>query len=448
MHSLVKSVFGLFLTLLVAWLGIHWWLQRGAETSPPAAQQQSQYTQQIQSDIDFFKEKVSAGNWVFGVRLAHLNEKAFRLTNDYRYLADAEAVLRDYLTHEETAEAYVLLSSIALTQHAFDQARVEAERARSLAQSDVDHEQALGALFDAQLALGDLSGLKNTREALRKLRPEPSFATLIREARYIERMEGDLATAATLFEQACDQIADSDDVWTRAWCLTQVGVYRLHGGDPLDEVATYLQRVTSEIYPHFTLALEAQGELAALQENYPASKEYYELALEHGSSPDVYLELAEISLAQHDAARATAAWQDYVAAIGAHRVTTQSSANAVVHVRGLVQALLGLGEQEQALVEARADLNKRPQDPGALQTLAFLYLVTGNYEEALETSSQIAPAVELNGEEAFVRGAAMYKTGRIDEATPYLTVARSKERELGLRVRRVWRELLPTLVPL
>jgi tetratricopeptide (TPR) repeat protein len=444
MKTLIKNLISLAIIVAFAGFGMHWWLQRGQEPAAPAAEETlNVYAQQVNSDIDFFQEKVAAGNWVFGLTLAQLNEKAFRLTNDYQYLAAAEQAARDYLEYEETSGAYALLSSIALTQHEFEEARQQAEQAHQRALNEADREQALGALFDAALALGDQETLQTTQQALRALPSGPTFGALTREARYVDRFVGDVGEAASLFTQACGLLQDGDDVWTRAWCMSEAGFYQLRDGQPLPEMSQYFRRITEEIYPDFPRALEAEGHIAALQGNYSESRQQYESALQHGSSPEVYLELAEIALAQNNSAEAATAWQKYVSAIGAHRLDTQASASAVVHVRGLVQALVGLGEYEEAAEEAQHDIAKRPRDVGAQQTLAFLYLVDGNYEAARQASLKIPADIPLTGEEAFVRGAALYKLGKFEEAAPYLATARTRERDVSLRGRRVWQELLP-----
>lgn len=437
MNSLLKSLVGLVLVVVIAVFGVKLWMGeiRWFTSSPTET-----YKQQMESDIDFFQEKVSSGNWVFGAKLAQLQEQAFRLTNDYRYLVEAQSSIREYLTHEEISGAFALLSSLSLTQHEFEQARMQALRARELAHSFSDKEQSLAALFDAQLALGDIMGLRESIEELRQLSPEPTFGVLVREARYVDRMKGDVATAAIYFGKACDQIQDSDDVWTRAWCLTHVGIYRFRGGEAVENTSKYFDRLDTEIYPGFNLALEVRGHLSALQGNYVQAKEYYNKALEKGGSPDSYLELAEIALLQQDAASARAAWMNYVSAIGAHRVAVQSS-SSIVHVRGLVQALYGIGEREKALAEANKDLEKRPNDPTALQTLALLHAANGNFAEALAVSLRIPSDVSLTGEEAFVRGISLQKLGKIEEAAPYLAIVRSKDRDLSLRTKRMAQEL-------
>lgn len=396
----------------------------------------------LAEDLAFFEGKIAEGQWVFGTNAAGLAERLFRLTNDYAYLARAEQLVHHTLTHEETAEAYVLLSSLALTRHDFAAAQKHVTRAAAIAQGPSENMQTESQRFEVALALGDLGAMRSALAVLRVRASVAPFDALVRQAQFLDRVDGNLAAAAELFREACERFSVADDPWTVAWCLTQLELLRFRNGDPLPDVDARLVRITEEVYPAFMLALELRARIAARAGAWESSTELLEAALSAGSAPDIQLERAEVALARGDRPGAQAAWRTYLEGLGAHRLDTRTPVTVVAHVRGLVQALLALGDPGRALTEARNDLQRRPKDPGAHQTLAFLLFVQGRYGEALAESRRVT-GVSLNGEEAFVRGASLWKLGRRDEADRWLDHARTRERDLTLRARRVWRERLP-----
>lgn len=397
-------------------------------------------------DLAFFERKIAEGQWTFGTNAAGLAERLFRLTNDYAYLSRAEQLVQSTLTHEETAEAYALLSSLALNRHDFAAAQRYVAQAAVIAQGPGEVARTEGQRFEVAAALGDLGTMRRALVVLRARESVAPFDYLVRQAQFLDRVDRNLEAAAALFGDACERFTVADDPWTVAWCLTQLELLRFRNGDPFPDVDARLVRITEEVYQEFPLALELRARIAASSGEWERSAGLLDAASSAGSSPDIQLERAEVALARGDHPGAQSAWRTYLEALSVHRLDTRTPLTAVAHVRGLVQALTALGDADRALAEARNDIERRPRDPGAHQTLAFLFLVQGRYSEALAESRRVI-GVTLNGEEAFVRGAALWKLGRRDEAERWLDIARARARDLTPRTQRVWHEMLPDVSP-
>ena len=408
-----------------------WWYQR-SDTRVDSAHAYDAYTNQVVSDIDFFTEKVAAGNWIFGEQLAALNERAFRLTNDFSYLQAADEAAADYLDREHTAGAYATLSNLALTKHEFVQARDYAESARTLANTTDENIAALGALFDAHSALGEIHPMQEVVVAMKAIDPD-SFATLVREARLVARTTGDTTRAVQLFAQACRHIDQSNDIWNRAWCATHVSALELQTDKPLAAIDRDLERVLEQVYPNFPLALALRGHIAAHQADYEQSVSLYERAIEQSQNPDLLVELAYVERLRGNSNTAQEILQQYLDAIGDHHDLTRASSSAIVHVRGLIQAYASLDQTDDALHEATHDITDRPDDPGAYQSLAFLYLDLGEYAAALEASLNIPGTVTLTPEEALVRGIALQQLDREADAQMWLERACEHQNAWSLR---------------
>ena len=186
------------------------------------------------------------------------------------------------------------MGTLALTRHQFRDALVWARRSLAVAPARV---APLGVRADALIELGRYREGFATIDRRLELRPDlPSYS----RASYARELQGDRVSAIALMGLAVN--AGGPGTESRAWTRVQLGLLRFGGGD-LDGAEREMRRALSE-RPGDARATAGLARVIAARGELDRAAALYSRAIDRVPLPEYPAALAEIHLAQGDAAAA------------------------------------------------------------------------------------------------------------------------------------------------
>ena len=303
-----------------------------------------------------------------GLGLAYL-QKA-RETGIPRYFDDAKRYLLESQRRQLNYEALKGLAAVHLALHEFHEALAAAEEAVKTRPADPE---AVGALFDAHLALGEDGKAERVFDTLRS--QSPGFLTESRLSN-LEEYRGRLAEARDAMLRAC---ADAERARlpsaTRAWCRVRLGALFVTTCEPARAEREY--REALGLFPDYYLAREHLAELAAAQGRIAEAIAWYEGLLRTNPGPHYTLALTDLEAATSGDDRAAAV---RAAALTALRDSAESGHRADWRTLAL-HLLEDDATVDEGLRWAERDWDNR-RDSFAADTLAWAFHRRGRLTEA------------------------------------------------------------------
>lgn len=303
-----------------------------------------------------------------GLGLAYLQKG--RETGIPRYFDDAKRCLLESQRRQRNFEAMKGLAAVYLARHEFHEALSAAEEAVQTLPSDPG---AMGALFDAHLALGEDGKAAGVLDTLR--RQSPGFLTDSRLSTF-EEHRGRLAEARDAMLRACAEADETrSPAATRAWCRVRLGALFVATCEPTRAEGLYREALA--LFPGYYLAREHLAELAAARGRFDEAIAGYEGLLQTNPGPDYQLALADLLDATGE--------DDRAAALRATALTTlRDSAESGHRADWRTLGLLLLEDDatvEEGLRWAERDWENR-RDSFAADTLAWAFYRRGRLGEA------------------------------------------------------------------
>jgi hypothetical protein len=373
--------------------------------------------------IAYFEKRLVSNpdNYMVKGRLASRYVLRFGTGADPADVARAEALARDLVrTAPDRGAALSRLSGVLLMQHKFGPALDAAREALTL---DTLSQDALGAWFDAALAVGRYG---EADIALTRLRPG-TLAAQVRRAQWLDA-SGKSEAAYDTFDRICRQLERSGArPPVVAWCLTQLaGVEHSRSGP---DAAAALWRRALRVQPGYRGALEGLAALAAARSQWSQAAEIYDrIAVD--AHPDLYLRAAEAAAALGLTVRAQKYERRFLAVAG--RAENEALFGEVLALyyaeRGGAEAL------DTALALAQRDVNRRPTIE-SFDVLSWARYRRGELVEALAASDQARRWGSPTPTMDYHRGRILEALGRGVEAAALLERALAHHTLLAPHVR-------------
>jgi hypothetical protein len=235
--------------------------------------------------IAFYRERIGdRGTYPSYARLGLAYLQKARETGPHTYLTDAEQHLKTSLGFQRNFEALAGLAMVFAAQHRFREALPLAEEAVAAWPGSPD---ALGALFDIHLALGDVA---RAEQALKKMNEADggSLAALSRAANLAE-YRGDLKAALELQSRACSPLRAAP-AESRAWCAARLAMLHRYSCDA--QLARRLLDEAEKIRPGYFMARVARAELDLASDDADAAIGAFRELIRAGDDPHYRASLA------------------------------------------------------------------------------------------------------------------------------------------------------------
>lgn len=274
--------------------------------------------------------------------------------------------------------AWGRLSAVLLMRHRFAEAMAAADSAVQLAPDDPD---AIGAHFDAALAIGNY---RVAHEAL-VLLPARDIATRARWAAW-HQLTGNLSSAREAQALTCAGLDRAGaPPLAMAWCLTELGGLTGESGDEREAAAIFRQALT--VHPDYRGALEGLADLAHASGEWASARGLYERILSD-AHPDLYRRVAEVERGLGRVAAAADAEDRFRSLVSAPGQEAMQGPEIVQH---LLQA--GAEFRDSALAVAQREVARRPTME-SWQILAMVFRTRDNLDAARHADSVVAAMQE------------------------------------------------------
>ncbi len=246
--------------------------------------------QKIQEQISFWNEKLQEQptSHLYKMKLAGLYSRLFKVTGDIALVHQTDKLLFEALATTDSTNTGVwqMLSSNAITQHQFKNAKYYAEQA--LAIPNNRYASTL-LLFDAEMELGNYLGAE---QLLKSVAKENSFDYLIRNTKILDH-KGDLDAAIIEMEKAYALLSPQQKE-LKTWALSNLADMYGHAGRIKESYNTYLEVL--KLDPAYNYALKGIAWISySKDKNTVLAKEIITELKSRTLMPDYNLLLAEIA---------------------------------------------------------------------------------------------------------------------------------------------------------
>ena len=325
-----------------------------------------------------------------------------RETGDPTYDRRAEDALQRALEIDEgSAVALSGLTSLALTQHRFEEALVFARRARALAPTEP---RTLGAIGDALLELGRYREAFATFDELGQLKPGvPAYARVS----YARELLGDHAGAVAAMRLAAETAVPGSEA--AAWTAVHLGKLFDSGGDHRRAEREYLLALAH--VPGYAAAFDGLARVEAARKRLSRAISLERRAIAAARLPEYVATLGDLL---RRAGRPVKAARQYAAFNAIERAERANGVN-----NGLEEAFVHIdhGENVQAATaRALSDLRTRPTIHAA-DTVAWGLARMGRCVEAKGYSKVALRLGTRDASMSFHRGMIERCLGSGDEAS-------------------------------
>ena len=374
--------------------------------------------------IAYFEERLALNPGNFMVESRLINRYILRFGTGARQedVARAETLARHLVrTGPDAGSALTRLSSVLLMQHKFAEAL---ERATDALRFSPEDQDALGALFDADLAAGRYSEAEAT---LRRLRPGV-VGSQVRRAQWLDA-SGHSEAAYDALDEVCSRFNHSSSrPQVVAWCLTQLGAIEHVRRGP--EAAKAMWRRALKVLPGYRGALEGLASLAQAQGEWNRAQVLYG-RIASDAHPDLYLRLAEVSSALGKGELARQYEQRFLAVAGRR----ENEPLFGLQLAGYYAEQSSPEASDTALALATRDVARRPTVE-SFDELAWVRFRRREYTEALAASGQAARWGTPSPTMLYHRGRILEALGRPAEAGPLLHQSAARPTLLAPHARR------------
>jgi tetratricopeptide (TPR) repeat protein len=326
--------------------------------------------------IAFFERRLAADphNYMIAGRLANRYVLRFGTGANMADVARAEAIARDLVgSGPDRGQALSRLAGVLLMQHKFAASRAAAAAALELNVEDPD---AIGAVFDASLAMGQYA---EAESALARLKPG-TLGAQVRRAQWLDA-QGKTEAAFDAFDRICRQfVRSSGRPAVVAWCLTQLGAVEHARSGP--EAAEAMWEGALAAQPGYRGAIEGLAGLAAARGQWARAGQLLR-RIAADAHPDLYLREAEVATASGDTSLAREAEARFLAVAG--RPENEALFGEVLALFYLERR--DLWSRDSALALAERDVKRRPTIE-SFDVLSWVRFRRGELGAALAASNR------------------------------------------------------------
>lgn len=377
--------------------------------------------QQIDEELGFWQNKLNKapGDIIAETKIAGLYTKRFSYSGNIQEVYCADSLYRqvNYLNHTTSSGTFRSLAANCITQHRFLQAKQYIDSALVLGD---DKYLTILMEFDVAMELGDKY---RAGKALNSIADKTSFEYLIREAKYKDHVEGDLAAAIGCMKKAYDKIKDTHNPSLYCWIKSNLGDLYGHANRYQQSYKCYLDVLAND--PHYYHALKGIAWLAFSHDNDVANARKIVAYLQQRHPvPDYELLLSQMAAVEKDSMQYKKHITSFMAATGNNLYGGMYN-----KYRFNIEAD-EMNDAARCLHIAQEEVAHRPT-PEAYSWLAWAYCQSGEVSKAMEIARAHVAGKCFEPGALFYLGKIYQASGENAKARKYLHAAKESSYELG-----------------
>ena len=402
--------------LIVGWMGL------SSVTEPVSGEDEKEAIfanemPEYDRQIEFYEQraKFQPKDPTYLVQLAQRYSRKARETGAEEYYAKAEESLKKALkTNPKDMAARLSMSGVLSFRHQFAEALKLAEEVHAEQPDELD---ALGAIHDAQMGLGDEVAARKSLDELTKRIKGPVTGLWVRQA-HLAELHGQDDEALKLVKQCIPVSLEGRGDYRSPsilWYQLRFGHQLLEMGQVEPAVAEFEDAVAR--LPKYFLAVSALAEGRAAQGRYDEALKLYSKTIALCPDPLFHMAAGDIHTKLGQADQANAAYAT------AEKTILDSGATPAEYSRELSLFYSERGLQPKQAVElARTDLTFR-HDIFGHDALAWALYRDGQFEEAAKASQQALRTGSRNAKLHYHAGMIQHRLGHAGAARKHLTHA-------------------------
>jgi len=293
--------------------------------------------------------------------------------NSMYYDRAALKYINDVLEKEpENYEALAYKALIYLSQHRFTDALPIAEKAQKAGPGNA---LSYGLLIDSHVELGNYEAALENAEKMISLRPDLRSYSRIS---YLREIHGDNSGAIEAMQRAVT--AGSPGLEATSWARIQLARLYENIGDLKAAEMHYI--IAAEERPGYPYAIAGLASIAMSKKDHKKAIELYERADSSLFDNSFKEKMAAIYLLNGDEKKAKQITDALIESLNKHADPGDGN---LVHFadRELAYAYLLTNNYDKALQHALAEYNRRPKNIDVNETVAWVYYKRGEYDKAL-----------------------------------------------------------------
>ncbi len=372
----------------------------------------------IQQELKFWKDRLQKNEQdeTALVKLAGLHSELFKSTGfvDHILLSDSlyHQVLEQY--PDGNVEVYHSLSANAISQHKFQSAKTNAEKALALKDKKA---ASLLILVDVSLELGDYA---RANRILEQFKNKNSFAYLIRKTKMNDH-EGNLDSAITCMERAYDRVKGNKSL--AQWSLSNLADMYGHAGRIEKSYQTYLQVLKQN--PQDDYSLKGIAWIALSNDhNIKDAKTIVDALALRKHMPEAHLMLAEMAEMQGNEPVKIDHLKKF------RELVSQPAYKTMYHKYLAEIAAEDFNDAETCIAIAQEEIANRPT-PQSFDLLAWGYYHQKNFTKALDVAAHQVENQTFEPDTYYHLGMIYLANGYKEQARHFLMEALQSEFELG-----------------
>ncbi len=350
------------------------------------------------------------------ISLANLYLLEARATGNYNYYDKAAMkCVNDVLAKEyNNFDALTLKAMIHLSQHHFADGL-----SMALAAERINPYNAFlyGIMVDGYVEMGNYDSAVISAEKMMSIRPDlRSYA----RAAYLREINGDLPGAIDAMKMAIDAGFPGDE--STEWCRVQLGHLYEQTGDL--KSAEYNYTLALDQRPGYVHAMAGMARMALAAKDYNKAITWYQQADSLVNDFSFKEELVDVYQLAGQKEKATSIAKVVIDDMSKNAAVAATD-ESIGHYadKELAYAYLKTGNYNQALDHALAEYNRRPQNIDVNETLAWVYHEKNENEKALPYIQVALKTNSVNPVLLCRAGLIYHKSGNIEKARLYLEQA-------------------------
>ena len=310
------------------------------------------------------------------IAVASLYIQEARITGDYTYYDVAAMKYVNEVLEIDSLhfEALTFKSLLYLSQHHFAEGLALAEKVRT---ANPDNAFVHGILVDGQVEMGNYAAAVEEAEKMISIRPDLRSYSRIS---YLREIHGDYPGAIEAMKLAVDAGYPGDEA--TEWARVNLGNLYKTTGDLKNAEMHY--QIALQRRPAYAYATAGLARIAVAQKGYDKAIAYYLQADSLVNDYSLKEEMAEAHRLSGQKDRADSLVKWLIGAMNNDAQGEQDDDNIGHYAdRELAYAYLKTGNYDKALQHALAEYNRRPANIDVNETVAWVYYMKGDYNEAL-----------------------------------------------------------------
>ena len=300
--------------------------------------------------------------------LAQLYMKEARITGEHPYYYPATLKILDNILQTDSVqfEAMAFKSSVLLSLHHFQEAKVVGEKAQAI---NGNNGFIYGVLCDANVELGNYEEAVKMSDKMQSVRPGLESYS---RASYLREIYGNNQAAIEALKMAFQAALPGTE--EASWVGNTLGQLLLKTGDL--KHAEEISNIVLEQRPSYAFSTNTLGEIAMAKKNYKEAIALYDEAIKLMPEVSFYENKAEALELSGDTEGAKKIYKEVI--------TMMEEDAKSGHYVDMEQAMiyLKLDNKEAALKHAQIEYDRRPMNIDVNHTLAWVLFKSGKTSEA------------------------------------------------------------------